>query len=53
MHQGALESPDSYYMTVSTRSLHKPEIKLLWNWFGQHGLHPFNSLLADAPKPTG
>ncbi len=53
LHQSAIESPDSYYMTVSTRSLSKPGIKLFWNWFGQHGLPPFNTLMADAEKATG
>lgn len=49
LHQGSIETSDSYYMTVSARNLGKPGIKLFWNWFSQHGLPPFNTLIDGAP----
>ncbi|SHM79045.1 transcriptional regulator, LysR family [Roseovarius litoreus] len=44
----SIKTSDSYYMTVSTRSLSKPGIKLFWNWFSQHGLPSFKAL-TDSP----
>lgn len=45
----SITTSSTYFLTVSTRSLEKPGIKLFWNWFTQHGLPPFAALRKDAP----
>jgi LysR family glycine cleavage system transcriptional activator len=46
LFQGSVVSNNRYFLTVSPRSLAKPGVKLLWNWFTQFGLPPFKDILA-------
>jgi len=37
----SITTNNTYFMTLSCRSLEKPGVKLFWNWFSQYGLPDF------------
>lgn len=43
----SIKTSNTYFLTLSSRSLEKPAIRLFWNWFAQYGLPEYANLIED------
>ena len=48
----SIKTAQTYYMTVSNRSVEKQSVQLFWNWFTQYGLPSFSSVAGKDEPAT-